>query len=315
MNEKNTISISKVELQSPRFKILYSEYDKLIKAKNLSTVGTGMYQLCVKEFLYWLELQGISRIKKIEASEMLDYYEYITTRPNKRKEGTLSESMISHHLLSLSMLFDYLLATNQITSAVLLPKKNTGTYNEREVISLEELKLLYDNCQTKRERAILSVAYGCGLRRTEIHLLNTNDINFGNGMLVVRKGKLYKRREIPMSNNIIKDLKDYLVNERPNYLKENNRLEISFFINYRGKRMRGEHFNDVLKEIISRTKNQELIQKEISLHNLRHSISAHLIDNGADIEFVQTFLGHAQIDTAHIYARRRKIKMGLMNHQ
>ena len=314
MEKEKHILMNKVELQNPRYNVLLNEYDLLIKSKNLVVKGKGHYQCTVKEFLYWLELRSINKIRQVQTSDMIDYDQYLRTRPNKRKPGTLSESMINQHNYSLRMLFDYLLETKQIKSAVLLPKNNQGTNKERQIITMAELELIMSHCQTKREKAIISVAYGCGLRRSEINLLNSNDLNFANGLLVVRKGKLYKRRDVPMSNNIIKYLKDYLINERPLYLKDNNRLELAFFINNRGKRMSGDNLNEVLKEIISRTKKQSLIKKEITLHCLRHSIAAHLIDNGADIEFVQSFLGHAQIDTSHIYARRRKRKQ-LFNHQ
>jgi integrase/recombinase XerD len=315
VSKEKEISISKVELQSPFFKMVYNDYNQLIKAKNFATKGQGTYQLCVKEFFYWLELQGINKIKKITSGDMIDYYEYISTRPNKRNAGTLSQSMINQHLFSLRLLIDYLLDTNQIKSAVLIPKNNTGSKKERDSITQAEAELLYRNCQDKRERAILSIAYGCGLRRTEIQDLRTNDLNFLNGILVVRSGKNKKRRDVPMSDRIIKDLKEYLHNERPKYLKERNQLEASFFINNKGKKMEGDHMNEILKEIISRTKNAALMQREITLHSLRHSIAMHLDENGADLEFIQEFLGHSEIDTTHIYAKKNKQKQKTYNRQ
>ncbi len=315
MKEHNEISISKAELSSPFFKILYKDYDQYIKARNLSIKGKGTYQLCVKEFFLWLESQGITKIKRIQSSDMIDYYEYISTRPNKRKAGTLSQSMINQHLFSIRMLVDYLLDTGQIKSAVLIPKNNTGTKKERDSLTREEIELLYKNCKDKRERAILSVGYGCGLRRSEIQELKTSDISFSNGILVVREGKFKKRRDVPMSDRIIKDLKDYLHNERPNYLKEHNPLEPSFFVNNKGKKMEGDHMNEILKEIIERTGNTELMQREITLHSLRHSISMHLSKNGADMEFIRDFLGHSEIDTTYIYAMKNKQKQKLLNRQ
>ncbi|PLX01112.1 MAG: hypothetical protein C0594_14415 [Marinilabiliales bacterium] len=57
----------------------------------------------------------------------------------------------------------------------------------------------------------------------------------------------------------------------------------------------------------------DIVNKKITLHSLRHSIATHLIDNGATIEFVQEFLGHSEIDTAHIYAKRRKQKLKIIS--
>ena len=75
--------------------------------------------------------------------------------------------------------------------------------------------------------------------------------------------------------------------------------------------MQGDHINERLKELIANTNNADMTSKEITLHCLRHSIATHLLDNGASIEFVRDYLGHAEIDTVHVYARRRKIKQML----
>lgn len=306
MENKIQIINIKEDLQSSTFRVLLHEFDKEIRSKNFAIKGKGMYQACVKEFLLWLELQGITKLKRIETPVMIDYYEYITHRPNKLKAGTLSESYINQHLFSIRLLSDYLIETGQIDCTVVIPSYSRATKKEREILSVEEIQLLYKSCITKRERAILSIAYGCGLRRNELRELNTIDIRFYNGILIVRSGKGMKRREVTMSDSVINDLKDYLMNERPHYLKEHNQLEPAFLLNNKGKRMTGDHANEVLKEIIGRTKSNAIEKKEITLHCLRHSIATHLIDNGADLEFVQGFLGHSEIDTSHIYAKRRK---------
>lgn len=298
--------MSKVELQSPQFRIIYHEFDRKIIAEDFVTKGKGVYQTCVKEFLWWLEMQGITKITRVESSTMIDFYEYIISRPKRRTEGVLSDSSINQHMFSLSLLFNYLLDTKQVTSTVIIPKNSIRVQKERNIASLDEIDLLYKYCTSKLEKAILGIAYGCGLRRSELQDLNTNDINYQNGILTVREGKYKKRRDVPMSDAVIRDLKDYLISERANYLKDNNRLELSFFINNKGKRMHGDKANDLVKEIIQRTKNEELIKKEITLHCLRHSIAGHLLDNGADIEFIRDFLGHSEIDTSSIYARKNK---------
>jgi len=315
MKEHKEISVSKAELNSQSFKILYEEYDREIRSRNFKINGKGTYQLCVKEFLLWLELHGITKIKKMESADMIDYYEYISTRPKKRGSGTLSKSMIGQHLFSLRVLNEYLLETGQIKSGVIIPKNNTGTKTERDALTQEEIKQLYMNCRDKRERAILSIGYGCGLRRAEIEELKTSDMNFVSGVLVVREGKFGKRRDVIMSDAVIKDLKDYYLNERPLYLKERNLLEQTFILNNKGKKMEGEQMNEILKEIIERTGNIDLMHKEITLHSLRHSIAMHLTANGADMEFVRVFLGHSSIDTTHIYAMKNKQRQKLIKRQ
>src|ERR1700752_3083051 len=122
MNQVNKIKRQRVELQSSHFRVLLEEFKRLIIARNFST--NGSYPGCVKEFFVWLELRGMNQIKKVTSGLLIDYLEYLTTRQNKTKEVTLSESMINQHLYILRLLFDYLLETNQIESSVLIPKNN-----------------------------------------------------------------------------------------------------------------------------------------------------------------------------------------------
>ncbi len=87
-----------------------------------------------------------------------------------------------------------------------------------------------------------------------------------------------------------------------------NLREKSFFIDNEGKPLTGENLNEMLKQIIYRTKNQVIIDKKITLHCLRHSIAVHLMDDGESLEYVKNFLGHTFSDTSLIYAVRRKRK-------
>jgi len=291
-------------IQTPHYVNLYKEFDTLIKAKNYA--GENTYQYCIRDFMLWLESQDILRIKKVESSDVIRYYEYLLERPNKRRTGTLSASYVNQNLFSLRMFFDYLLETDQIKSAVVLPKYYRKEGKSRNIITQQEATLLFDSCVNSKEKALLSLAYGCGLRRTEIQKLNVNDINLASGILVVKQGKGRKRREIPVSDSVIRYLKNYLIHERTKLLQGKTQTELAFILGANGNRMQGEYLNLMLQDIILRTENRKLIKKELTLHCLRHSIAAHLIDNGASIEFVRDFLGHSRIDTAHLYARRRK---------
>ena len=223
-----------------------------------------------------------------------------------RNGHCLSHSYISTHLGSLKLFFDNLMRLDVIKTGFHFPRIDKRTKWIREILSEEEIQELYKACKSKREIALLSIAYGCGLRRNEIHKLNSHDIQLHNGILIVVNGKKNKRREIPLSDRVVQDLKDYFINERGNYLKDHRQHEPAFFVNNKGKRMGGHHMNKILKEIISRTNNDAIIEKNITLHCLRASIATHLCERGAGIEFVRDFLGHDDITMAHLYAIRRR---------
>lgn len=302
-------------LHNQQFQKLYKEFDTFIKAKGYGNGRQVSYQSNAREFLFFIEARGFTEVQAVKASEIVAYYEYINERPNQRREGGLSDSMIRHHLFALRLFFDYLLETSQIQSSpARLPKFQIGKGKQRNICSLEEIKQLYAACRSRRDKALLGIAYGCGLRRNEIYNLNTSDVNLHKGVLVVREGKGNKSRTVPLSDAVIRDLREYLVYERSTYFPKNaEESSPAFFIGDMGRRMRGEALNNSLKEIIKRTGNAELERKEITLHCLRHSIATHLIDKGANIEFVQRLLGHAMIDTAHLYSKRRKQKLKIRN--
>ena len=292
---------------NPEYIELCDNFNSAITAKGYSR---SEYPSHIREFFFFLETKDIVEIKKVKVAEIIGYYEYLRDRPNLRRDGGLSDSSIRKHIAALNSLFDHLIKTKKIeNSPARLPKFLYGPYAEREILSMEEIKLLYKQAKPGLERAILGAAYGCGLRRTEIQRLNLSDIIFHKGILNVRKGKGNKSRTIPMSDTIIRDLKEYVGYERNKRIANDLPLCPAFFLNKFGGRMDGQSYNYKLKEMIKRMQNQKLSEMDISLHNLRHSIATHLLDNGATIEFVRKFMGHSDIDTTHLYSKRRKLRM------
>ena len=288
------------------------DYQRMIEefAKLLQTKGYSRWQphtSVIREFIFFLECRSINDIKAVKATDIVAYYEYLKERPNQRFGGGLSNYMLKHHLFAVRIFFDYLTDTEQIEgSPARLPKFSIGKGKEREALTVEEIKELYRATKNRRERAILSLAYGCGLRRSEIVDLNVGDVVFSKGILTVRDGKNHKSRVIPLSDNVIKDLKEFVAYERRDRIIHTF-SEQGFILNYIGLRASGGNLNDVIKDIAGRTS----IKKNVTPHVLRHSIATHLLDQGADIHFVKNFLGHVSIDTSHIYSKRRKLKLNL----
>ena len=169
------------------------------------------------------------------------------------------------------------------------------------VLTQDEIKQLYEHCEWPHERAILSLAYGCGLRNGEITRVNVSDVKLHEQILIVPRGKGNKRRVIPMSTGVRDDLKNYYENERSQYVKRAN--EIAFMLNIKGDRLQHYTSRKILRSIVERTGNETIIEKNIAIHNLRHSIATHLIERGVHVEQVRNFLGHAHVETTEIYTR------------
>ena len=111
-----------------------------------------------------------------------------------------------------------------------------------------------------------------------------------------------------MSSGVVSDLSDYYFNERI-YLTDGRDYkpkDDAFMLNTRGGRMREFTYNKNLKRLIERTQNKTIKEKEISIHNLRHSIATHLIEQGIPVEQVRQFLGHSQLETTQVYTHISK---------
>lgn len=278
-----------------------AEFNTYIKIKGYKTGHGKQYQKAVKEFITHQHIHAPSAIKN---KHLQDYFKHLTTRPSKRG-GTLSVSSINHHLFGIRIFIEWLLQTGQIKRGLLVPNNLKREAKEEPTLTQKQVQILYGNCKTKLEKSILSLGYGCGLRRSEIEKLNTHDISYIKERLIVREGKFHKRRELPLTPTICHHLKEYLTKERP---KHNKNTTKAFLLTRLGTRLKGNEINGKLKRIIERAGNMEIQNKNISLHHLRHSIATHLAENGASIEFIQEFLGHSLIDTAQIYAIKNKKK-------
>lgn len=296
----------KKTIQTPAFQNLLNDYDQFIKVRNYKTGNSRMFQNAVSQFLIWLEESGMTKIKDVSSKESVSYFEYLIARPRQRGGGTLAGKTIKFHLFSLGLFVLNLLENKAIDKAFFIPSYSNGNEKSRNILSVEEIKTVYRYCQNQEQKALLSVAYGCGLRRSEIEALDVKDIQLSSGMLIVRKGKNNKRREVPMSNMVIDHLKKYIIEERHQFLAGKAILQDALFVSSKGQRMSGEQLGNLLKKIIEQTQQYELIQKEITLHCLRHSIAHHLGENNAGIEFIRSFLGHSQINTTYLYAIKNK---------
>ncbi|MBT2563796.1 tyrosine-type recombinase/integrase [Pedobacter sp. ISL-68] len=277
----------------------------------------GSYQASfnyLNEFLSWLERKGLLEINEIQAHQIQEYYHYISDRPSKQDGGALSPKTTHSHMRILSGFFEMLLQDGQIktnpTSILKFPYPKETT-SERSRLTQEEIKQLYEATETAQEKAILSLAYGCGLRVSELVNCNIEDIKLREKIIIIPQGKGNKRRVVPLSNGVVKDLSSYYYNERENLTKgrDYKPKSTAFMFHSRGGRMQKATYNKMLKMIIDRTSNLELKEKQITIHCLRHSIATHLLEQGMPVGQVRVFLGHSQLETTQMYTHINQKQM------
>jgi integrase/recombinase XerD len=265
-----------------------------------------MLPALVKEFI---AQQQITDISYIEQQKVKDFYQFLQTRPLQKRSGALSEMMISHYMYALKTFFAWAETTEQIDyNPISGMKFKRPKQNIREPLNPEKINQLFEAATTLKQIALLHIFYSCGLRRSEGEDLNINDVHFKQQLLYVREGKGAKRRVVPMTEKVSKDMEAYYLSERTGGIAKKAKDENAFFLNQIGNRMSGDQLNKLLKIILDKAG----ISKEVTLHHLRHSIATHLLQSGMSMEYVRDFLGHSFLETTQIYAKPRAEQLKLL---
>ncbi|KUG04776.1 site-specific recombinase xerd [hydrocarbon metagenome] len=153
-----------------------------------------------------------------------------------------------------------------------------------------------------RDRAMMELMYGTGVRVSELLSLQVDDINLTAGFLRCF-GKGRKERIIPVNQTAIDWVHRYLARSRNLLVKANS--EKTLFLNSRGSRLSRQGFFKILVGYVQGAD----IQKDVTPHTLRHSFATHLLENGADLRAVQEMLGHADISTTQIYTHLTRSRL------
>lgn len=258
----------------------------------------------LNEFLSWLEKAGTTEIKEIQAGQVKAFLNYFKSRPNQRRAGGLSISHINKQIDTLQKFFKYLKATKQAELNIPLKLIKEEERPERTVLTKEEIQQLYkatDNSPIgMRDRAMLAVYYGCGIRKAEGIALEISDVLFERRLLYVRKAKNQHERYVPINLKCLQDLEIYIYTARPLLLDETTKTE-HLFISERGAAMQGQSLICRLNALKEKTGNPELQNKSFGLHALRHSIATHLLQAGMELENIALFLGHKTLDSTQLY--------------
>lgn len=289
-------------------KIIIQSFKAFLYQVGYSESTQRMLPACVNEFI---EHQQITDISYVEQDKVKQFYQYLQTRPLKKRSGALSEMMIQHYMYALKTFFTWLEITEQIDyNPISGMKFKRPKQNVREPLTTEEVNQLFEATTSLKETALLHLFYSCGLRRSEGEALNINDVHFKNQLLYVREGKGAKRRVVPVTERVSKELEDYYLNERTGSTVKKVKDQEAFMLNKTGNRMNGDQSNTLLKEIISRSPLG--VRGDITLHHLRHSIATHLLQSGMSMEYVRDFLGHSFLETTQIYAKPKAEQLKLL---
>jgi len=305
-------------LQSSQFKALEISFIHWLKTLGYSESTVTTRKRSIREFLLYLERCDITTIEQASGDKTKRFVRYLKRRENKLFGSGLMNASINVGISSVNKFVEYLRQSGNVTS---IPD-NLGyleeSYKPRSVLTLQEINALYETtymqtwfatAETKeyqkaiqqRDRAMLGVYYGCGLRKSEGTSLTVSDILTERKLIFVRKGKGCKERYVPVTGGNLNYITEYLQRGRNFLLTRSGTSIDAFFINQFGTSCSDQALSARLDRLVKNSYSPGLQSKKPSLHTLRHSIATHLLGSGMEIEMIQKFLGHASLESTQIY--------------
>ena len=310
MNPKELTSRQFIDLEDGFLSWLrtlgYSEATITTRKRNLS------------EFLLYLERCGISSMDQAAGEKTKLFVMYLKRRENRLYGSGLMNASINVSIGSVNKFFEYLRQSGNVTMVPDNLQYVEELYGPRVVLTPDDISSLYEatyikkwfaRAETKeyqaaiqqRDRAMLGIYYGCGLRKSEGTNLITSDILTERKLIYVRKGKGCKERYVPVTDSNLSYITEYLQDGRNFLLARNQSGTESFFINQFGGSCSDQALSARLDRLVKNSNSSGLQKKKPTLHTLRHSIATHLLQSGMEIEMIQKFLGHASLESTQIY--------------
>ena len=269
----------------------FKNYLKLERGLSMNSIES--YEFDLIQFKNFIIENSINESPKKCSSSTVKRYLYKNFSNKKSRSQARSIS-------ALKSFFNYLLFEGEIHSSPINDIESPKIENKLpEVLTEDEIKRLISSVNLdsefgQRNKTIIEVLYGTGIRVSELIELKLSNIFFKENILKVT-GKGNKERFVPLGKIALIEIEKYL-NDRDK-LKINSKFSDILFLNRYGRQLTRSM---IFKVINDSSKNAE-IDKKISPHTLRHSYATHLLKNGADLRTIQLILGHESITTTEIY--------------
>ncbi len=276
------------------FDFLILDYLMYIKTeKKLSNNTILNYEKDLQSYSNYLKKKKITDFNDVTLKIVNDYLKELG------KTGLKSRT-IARHTTSIRELHKYLFKIHKVKNNIMenftsikLGKYLPTVLQEDEMVKILDVEL--DNAFKYRDKAMLELMYGDGLRVSELVNLSIYSVDFDNDIILI-EGKGSKERIVPL-NPYAKDALNNYLDVRNSLLKRKNGDTDKLFLNNHGKGISRQGFNFILKNILE----DKEIKTHATPHTLRHTFATDLLNNGADLKSIQTLLGHEDIATTSIY--------------
>lgn len=261
--------------QKDKFELTVKEFRQELIIAGYSSKTLKMYLTYIKDMLKKIDKQ----VDEITTRDLIGYLA-------DKKDGGVSNATIGLIHAAMKYFFEEYKKNKLIMEDIKSPKRSKSL---PKVLSKDEIKQLFKATRFGRNRLMLQFMYGSGCRVSEVVKLKVDDINLKERTANIRGGKGNKDRVIILSKNWIKDLKKYL---------KKKKIQSEFvFSKKNGKNLS----TDTIQRIVRKSANKAGITKHVTPHSLRHSYATHLLEAGTNIRYIQTLLGHSNLNTTQIY--------------
>ncbi len=270
----------------------YQSYLKIERGLSKNTIANYTFdieRLC----LFLSENAIVASPIKISEETIQQFIYAISSQVNARSQARI--------ISGLKSFFSYLIFEDyRVDNPLeLIDSPKTGR-KLPDTLSLEEIDALINaidlsSNEGERNRAMLEMLYGCGLRVSELVALKISDLFFEEGFVKIT-GKGNKQRFVPIGSSTQKYILMYKENIRV-HLNIKKEFGDTLFLNRRGSQLTRAMIFTIIKDLAVKIK----LNKKISPHTFRHSFATHLLENGADLRSIQLMLGHESITTTEIY--------------
>ncbi len=221
--------------------------------------------------------------KEINRQDVKDYLDYLIS--SKKSEATINLAINALKFYYEKILLRSFFKSNLGIARPKRPKKLPV------VLSKKEAESMINILKNSKHKTILAILYGCGLRISELVKIKVKDIDIERKVLKISQGKGKKDRYTILPNKII----DVLENQ----MKLKNYNDYLFT----GRNRRGPINIMSINKIVKKSADLAKIKKDVSPHTFRHSFATHLLENGVNLRYIQTLLGHARLETTQIYTK------------
>lgn len=274
------------------------EFGHYLKSCGYAERTVASYRDNLALFRDYLTGLGITDLRKVTHQRIIDYQQQVASRPLATETRALRIRVVKR-------LFEHLTTSHKLLINPTEGIVETSRKNRKigPVLTVDEIKRLLDQPNLSlrphfRNRAIMELMYCAGIRIDELVNVEVFHVDLAERVLYIRKGKGKRQRVVPLGKAVIPYLKQYLTDIRPWWVRKNPK-ERALFLTHSGLPLNGDNVRTFLR----RYRIDAGITKPVSPHTLRRTCATHMLQQGADIRYIQKLLGHKYLSTTQVYTK------------